>query len=197
MNSEMNRRFAQFLVRTSAVKFGDFLLKSGKRSNVFFNFGEIAYGEELIELGRCYADYMVSNSLHQCDMIFGPAYKGINIAIATSIAIYEFHGISLPFAYNRKLEKAHAEGGKFVGYDLSKAHSVVVVDDVITDGGTKYETIEMLSVFPNLHIKAFVVGVDRQEKDSTGQRYIDVFQEATGIPVRALTNIEEVFSSRK
>src|SRR3990167_9006493 len=97
MNPEISRDFARFLAETPAVKFGDFLLKSGKRSNIFFNFGEIAYGEQLITLGRFYADFIVKNSLHECDAVFGPAYKGINVAIATSIALYQEHGVSLPF----------------------------------------------------------------------------------------------------
>ena len=192
MNADLRRSFAEFLVRTPAVKFGDFLLKSGKRSNIFFDFGGIASGEELAGLGRFFANYIVQNSLHNCDAIFGPAYKAISIAIATSIALYQDHNRSLPVAFNRKMEKSYAEGGRFIGCDLTKARRVLVVDDVITDGGTKYETIDMLSAFSNLRITAFVVGVDRQEKDPLGRSWAEIFQEKTGIEVHALTNSEEV-----
>ncbi|NNJ84827.1 MAG: orotate phosphoribosyltransferase [Gammaproteobacteria bacterium] len=188
----IGERFARFLSGTSAVRFGDFTLKSGKKSNVFFNLGEIFVGNELIELGRYYAEFMKSHDLHQCDILFGPAYKGINIAIATSIALYQEYGIFSPFVYNRKTAKTHAEGGLFVGADLALAKNVVVLDDVITDGGTKHEVIDMLSGFPGLEISAFIVGVDRQEVDADGKPCIRAFEEAAGIPVYALTNRDEV-----
>nr|VFJ49340.1 MAG: orotate phosphoribosyltransferase [Candidatus Kentron sp. DK]VFJ60781.1 MAG: orotate phosphoribosyltransferase [Candidatus Kentron sp. DK] len=192
MNTPLTERFARFLSGTSSVRFGDFTLKSGKKSKVFFNLGEIFLGGELLELGGYYAEFMVSHGLHRCDAVFGPAYKGINIAIATSIALHQRHDISLPFAYNRKTAKTHAEGGLFVGADLARAREVVIVDDVITDGGTKYEVMEMLSGFPDLTISAFIVGVDRQETNEEGKACIRALEAGTGVPVHALTTRDEV-----
>lgn len=189
--------FARFISNTGAVRFGDFTLKSGKKSNIFFNFGEIYQGSELITLGAFYADFIVANSLDDTDVLFGPAYKGINIAIATSIALYQKHGISIPFAYNRKTEKDHAEGGKFVGHDLSTARSTLVLDDVITDGGTKYEVIRMLSQFPQLSIRALIVGVDRQEVDPSGRLYIEKISEDTGVPALAITTKDRVLDFKR
>lgn len=197
MSEYDNMLFAEFIANTDVVKFGDFILKSGKKSNIFFNFGNIVQGNELIQLGNFFADYIVANSLDKVDVLFGPAYKGINITLATSIALFEKYTIRIPFAYNRKTEKTHAEGGKFVGYDLSKAKTALVLDDIITDGGTKYEAIDMLSSFPNLIIKAFIVGIDREEKDLDGKSCRTTFIEKTGINLLALTTKSEVLKFRK
>lgn len=197
MQTDISTDFARFISQTGAVRFGDFTLKSGKKSNVFFDFGQIFLGGELIILGEFYADFIVANTLQDTDVLFGPAYKGINIAIAASIALHQKHGISIPFAYNRKTEKDHAEGGKFVGYDLSAARTALVLDDVITDGGTKYETIHMLSQFPQLSVRAFIVGVDRQEVDSTGQPYLKKFAETTSLRVLALTTRDMVLGFKE
>lgn len=192
MKESINTAFAKFIAGTNAVKFGDFTLKSGMKSNIFFNFGEIYFGNELIQVGNFFAEYIVQNSLDKIDVIFGPAYKGINICLATSIALYQKYNISIPFAYNRKVSKTHAEGGKFVGYDLSMVNRILVLDDVITDGGTKYEAIDMLSNFPNAQIIAMVVGVDREERNSAGELCRKKFVEDTGIKLFALTTKSEV-----
>jgi orotate phosphoribosyltransferase len=188
--------FVNFLVNTKAVSFGEFVLKSGKKSNVFFNIGKLVYGEELLKLGEFFANFIVSNSLQSVDAIFGPAYKGINISIATSIALYEKYKLSIPFVYNRKIEKAHAEGGKFVGYDLANVKSLLILDDVFTNGGTKHDVIKLLSSFKQLVIKAIVIGIDRQEVDDSGESYLSIFNQKTGIDVLALTTKNEVLTHK-
>ncbi|MCI0465543.1 MAG: orotate phosphoribosyltransferase [Beijerinckiaceae bacterium] len=190
------KSFAEFLARSSAVKFGDFTLKSGLKSNIFFNFGNICSGEETSELGRYFAKYIVENELHKVSALFGPAYKGIPLAIAASLALWRDFGMDMPFACNRKAEKTHGEKGRFIGFDLAKASSVVVIDDVITDGLTKHETIEMLAAFPHLHIVAFLVGVDRQDVDPAGKPWRERFESDTGIRVHALTTMEDVVRQR-
>jgi orotate phosphoribosyltransferase len=188
--------FVNFLVNTKAVSFGEFVLKSGKKSNVFFNIGKLVYGEELLKLGEFFANFIVSNSLQSVDAIFGPAYKGINISIATSIALYEKYKLSIPFVYNRKIEKAHAEGGKFVGYDLANVKSLLILDDVFTNDGTKHDVIKLLSSFKQLVIKAIVIGIDRQEVDDSGESYLSIFNQKTGIDVLALTTKNEVLTHK-
>lgn len=192
MQIPISKSFAKFIASTRAVRFGDFTLKSGKKSNIFFNFGDIFFGSELIQLGTFFADFIVDNSLHNVDVLFGPAYKGINISLATSIGLYQKYNISIPFAYNRKVKKDHAEGGQFVGYDLTTVNTVLVLDDVITDGGTKYEAIEMLSEFPNISIKAMIVGVDREEIDSSGELCSRKFVKNTGIDLYSITTKSQV-----
>ncbi len=195
MSGELNG-FASFIAKSNAVRFGEFVLKSGEKSNVFFDFGQLVYGEELIELGRLFADFIVQKSLQNTDVLFGPAYKGINLAIATSIALFEKYDLSIPFAYNRKVKKEHGEGGNYVGFDLSAAKTAVVLDDVFTNGGTKYDVIEMLSSFEQLEIKAMIVGVDRQEVDRSGKAFLSEFQSKTGVTVFSLTTKEEVLALR-
>lgn len=179
--------FAHFLVNTPAVKFGNFLLKNGTKSEIFFDMGKIYYGENLNILGNYYSDFIVNNSLHNIDVLFGPAYKGINIAITTSISLWKKHNIQIPFSYNRKTEKNHGEKGNFIGYNLSKAKTVLIIDDVFTDGGTKYETIKMFSSFKNILIKGIVIGVDREETDKTEKSYVSIFENKTRIKVYSLT----------
>lgn len=193
---QLSKNFAQYLARSEAVKFGNFTLKSGRNSDVFFNFGNICSGEETSRIGDFFAEYIVENELHAVNALFGPAYKGIALAIATSVALWKNFDINIPFAFNRKAAKTHGEGGRFIGFDLSKAKTVLVIDDVITDGLTKYETLEMLSSFPNLRIEAFVVGVDRQDVDATGQSCKEKFESVTGIKVYALTGMADVLEYR-
>jgi orotate phosphoribosyltransferase len=192
-----NNDFAKFLANTNAVKFGDFVLKSGKKSPVFIDMGQLFFGKELIALGEYYADYIVRNSLHHIDVLFGPAYKGINISIAASIALFQKHNLSIPFAYNRKVKKDHGESGKYVGFDLASAKTAIILDDVFTDGGTKYEVINMLSRFKQLKIKAIIIGVDREEINDSGVPYMEIFKEKTGLDVHSLTTKKAVLAYKK
>lgn len=184
--------FAEFIAGTKAVRFGEFTLKSGKKSNVFFDFGQIYSGQELIKMGEYFADFIMEKSLGNVDALFGPAYKGINISIATSIALFAKHNVSIPFVYNRKVPKEHAEKGRFVGCSLDKVRDILVLDDVITDGGTKYEVLELLAPYNNISIAAMIVGVDRQEVDENNELLLPLFVKKTGIPVLSITTKEEV-----
>ncbi|MBI1252023.1 MAG: orotate phosphoribosyltransferase [Alphaproteobacteria bacterium] len=194
--ASQSEAFARFLASSAAVRFGDFTLKSGKKSNVFFNFGDLCAGRELSEMGAHFANAIVALELQRSGALFGPAYKGINLALATAVALWRDHGVDMPVAYNRKEAKAHGEGGSIVGADLSKAGSVIVLDDVITDGATKYDVIEMLRAFPGLTIAAMLVGVDRQDADDTGRAYIDVLRSQTGVRVEALATREQVLQCK-
>jgi orotate phosphoribosyltransferase len=193
---DISINFAKFIAKTKAVKFGKFILKSGKKSDIFFDFGQIYYGKELLTVGEFFAEFIIHNSLQEVDVLFGPAYKGINIAIATSIALFKNHDIAIPFAYNRKVPKGYAEKGNFVGYNLNKAKSVLVLDDVITDGGTKYEAIDFLSQFAQVKIKAMIVGIDRQEVNENNELYLPLFVKKTGIHVFTISTKEEVLAQK-
>lgn len=184
--------FAEFIASTNAVRFGDFTLKSGKKSNVFFDFGQIYSGQEMIKTGEYFADFIIEKSLDNADALFGPAYKGINISIATSIALFTKHNVSIPFVYNRKVPKEHAEKGRFVGCNLDSVRNILILDDVITDGGTKYEVLELLSPYKNINIAAMIVGVDRQEVNEDNELMLPLFVKKTGIQVLSITTKEEV-----
>ena len=133
--------FLELAIERKALRFGEFTLKSGRVSPYFFNAGCFDDGASLAILGRCYAAAIVASGL-ACDMLFGPAYKGIPLVAATAAALHTEHGLNLPFAFNRKEAKAHGEGGSIVGRPL--AGRVLIIDDVITAGTAIRESIELI-----------------------------------------------------
>ncbi len=185
----MNPEFIEFLVRTGALKFGDFMLKSGRKSPYFVNTGVISSGEDLNTLAGFFAEKI--NEVGPVKTIFGPAYKGIPLAVATSISLSEKYKIQTNWLFNRKEMKTHGDAGAFVGKLPEKEKEVLLVDDVFTTGGTKYEAVNLLSAL-GIKIKYMVVGVDRQEKGKEGNA-VEEFTSETGVPVYVIANISEAF----
>ena len=144
----------------SVLKFGEFTLKSGRISPYFFNAGAFCSGAALATLGRCYAQSIVDSGI-DFDVLLGPAYKGIPLATATSVALAEHHGIDIPFAYNRKEAKSHGEGGTLVGAPLKG--KILIIDDVITAGTAVREVIAMIED-NGARLAGVAIGLDRQER---------------------------------
>ena len=138
--TDFRQEFLAFALARDVLRFGEFVTKAGRKSPYFFNAGLFNDGESLRRLGQYYAEALLASGI-AFDQIFGPAYKGITLAAATAIALAE-KGHNLPFSFNRKEAKDHGEGGIIVGAPLKGR--VVIVDDVITDGGAKREAIELL-----------------------------------------------------
>jgi len=153
-------RFIDLALSRSALRFGRFTLKSGRESPYFFNAGLFNDGESLWILGQCYADALHASGL-SFDMLFGPAYKGIPLVSATTIAYAERHGRNLPWAFNRKEAKDHGEGGQMVGRALSG--KVVIVDDVITAGTAIRESVDLIRR-AGAEPVAVLLALDRQER---------------------------------
>jgi orotate phosphoribosyltransferase len=153
-------RFIDLALSRSALRFGRFTLKSGRESPYFFNAGLFNDGESLSILGQCYADALHASGL-SFDMLFGPAYKGIPLVSATTIAYAERHGRNLPWAFNRKEAKDHGEGGQMVGRALSG--KVVIVDDVITAGTAIRESVDLIRR-AGAEPVAVLLALDRQER---------------------------------
>lgn len=185
---------ARILQSAGALLTGDFELKNGKRSNYFIDFGRIPSGEELREVGRCYAEFIEKQiGLETFDVIFGPAVKGIALAIATSMALCLRPGSgSLPsrkgFAFNRLWPKEYGETGLFLGQRLNNSTRVLVVDDVITDGHTKRDTVELIRKQTGASVVAVVVGVDRSEDEEMAER----FERELNVPLRFILSGEHV-----
>jgi orotate phosphoribosyltransferase len=190
MTSTQNtKELVEILLQSGALLTGDFELKSGKRSPYFVDFGKIPGGASLDVLGRCYANKIVTEfDEDSFDLVFGPAYKAIPIAVATVIALYRDHGIDKRYAFNRKVEKNYGEKSRFLGVKLAPRTRVLILDDVITDGGTKYETLDLLAEYTKVAVVGVVVGVDRSEDPEVLAR----FKRQTGLDLTSLCTIGDI-----
>lgn len=176
---DYQKEFLDFAIAQQAIRFGDFTLKSGRRSPYFFNAGLFNTGEAMARLGQFYARALVAAEV-DFDILFGPAYKGIPLATATAIALAEHHGRNTPWCFNRKEAKDHGEGGHIVGAPLQGR--ALIVDDVITAGTAVREVMTLIQA-SKAHPAAVMIALDRQEK---GRQELSAIQEVErdfGIPV--------------
>ncbi|MBC8945649.1 MULTISPECIES: orotate phosphoribosyltransferase [Xenorhabdus] len=164
------REFIELALEKQVLKFGEFTLKSGRQSPYFFNAGLFNTGRDLALLGRFYAAALQDSGI-QCDLLFGPAYKGIPIATTTAVALAEHHDIDMPYCFNRKEVKDHGEGGTLVGSPLQGR--VVVVDDVITAGTAIRESMEIIKQH-GATLSGVILCLDRQER---GRETLSAIQE--------------------
>jgi orotate phosphoribosyltransferase len=182
MNLASQKQFAQTLVETGALRFGDFTTKAGRKSPYFVNFGQVCDAKSLQIIADSYAELLHSNFIGKCDAIFGPAYKGISLSIATSLALLQNHNINLPFSYNRKEIKAHGEGGNLIGWKPSKGSRFILVDDVISRGTSIVESIRIIQD-AGAELVGVIVGLDRQEAGFGGRPASQEIAEKYGVPV--------------
>ncbi|MBP2169100.1 orotate phosphoribosyltransferase [Erwinia toletana] len=164
------RQFIEFALNKQVLKFGEFTLKSGRKSPYFFNAGLFNTGRDLALLGRFYAQALVDSSI-DFDLLFGPAYKGIPIATTTAVALADHHERDVPYCFNRKEAKDHGEGGTLVGSPLQGR--IMLVDDVITAGTAIRESMEIIAA-NNATLAGVLISLDRQER---GRGAISAIQE--------------------
>jgi orotate phosphoribosyltransferase len=197
---EYQQRFVEFLLQAEALRIGDFQLKSGRRSPLFLNTGLLDTGSRLAHVGRAYAATLLERvGARGFDVVFGPAYKGIPLAVATVVALSE-SGVEKPYLADRKEAKFH--GAEASGGDLEKRilgrrpapdARYVLVDDVLTTGGTKDEAVDLLRlVSPAARFVALLVILDRQETTPDGADAVASFTARTGIPVLPVLRVTEV-----
>ena len=185
------REFIEFLKSANVLKFGDFIAKSGRRIPYFVNAGEIKTGDQICKLGEFYAKAYFDKLGKKEAVLYGPAYKGIPIAVAVSVALSK-EGLDLPFFFNRKEAKDHGEGGIFVGYKPQAGEEVVIVEDVITAGTAIRESMENLKSLEGIKVAACFVMVDRKEK---GQTELAATTEVTrnfGFPVYSVIDVYDI-----
>ena len=183
--------FVELLVRYEVIRFGEFTLKSGRKSPYFVNAGQLRTGKAIAGLGRAYAAEIVRAEL-ACDLVFGPAYKGVPLAVSTAIALTE-HGRDTPYGFDRKEAKDHGEGGVFVGTKPAPGMRVVLVDDVITSGRSIREAVELIrKAGDDIEVGAAIVAVDRQERGRGEKTTLVELREELGVDVRAIVTIREV-----
>ncbi|MBO1516997.1 orotate phosphoribosyltransferase [Psychrobacter halodurans] len=193
-----SHQFIQLALDNQVLKFGEFVLKSGRISPYFFNAGLLATGEMLSLLARGYADALAAQMTEsdEVDMqelvIFGAAYKGIPFVAATAQALWQHHGINAKWGYNRKEAKTHGEGGNLVGADVS-GKAVWVLDDVITAGTAMREVVEILEQ-AGASVAGIIVALDRKEKGQGEHSAIQELAATLNVPVRALVDIDDLIS---
>ncbi len=182
--------FLSFAADAGVLRFGTFTTKSGRQSPYFFNSGGFDTGASLERLGLAYADALLASGV-QFDMLFGPAYKGITLAAATAIGLAR-RGRDVPYVFNRKEAKDHGEGGLLVGAPLSGR--VVIVDDVITDGAAKRESVQMIRA-AGAEPVAVLIALDRAERvtdDEGAPSAVQAFEQSVGVPVISIVNVDDV-----
>ena len=188
---QYKREFIQFLQSAGVLKFGDFTAKSGRKIPYFINAGEIKTGEHISKLGEFYAKAYLDKIGNKRTALFGPAYKGISIAVSTSVALSE-NGLNLPFFFNRKEAKDHGEGGVFVGYKPTAGEEIVIVEDVITAGTAIRESMEILSSLEGTKVVATFVMVDRKEKGRGEKSAMAEVGEEFGFPVYSVVDVYDI-----
>ncbi len=187
---DYQREFIEFALETGVLRFGEFTLKSGRTSPYFFNAGLFNSGSSLARLGRFYAQTIVDSGI-EFDVLYGPAYKGIPLAAVTAAALYDQHGVDIPYAFNRKETKAHGEGGSIVGHALEGR--IAIIDDVITAGTAIRESMDIITSQGATPAAVFIA-LDRQER---GQGELSAIQEVErdyGIPVAAITQLKNLIA---
>jgi orotate phosphoribosyltransferase len=180
--------FIDFAIRAGVLRFGDFTLKSGRTSPYFFNAGLFNTGEHLARLGRCYAQAIAESDI-EFDVLFGPAYKGIPLATATSIALADHHQRNVPWCFNRKESKDHGEGGNLVGAGLHGR--ILIIDDVITAGTAIRESVEIIQA-AGAKLTGVIIALDRQERGRGQQSAIQEVEDAYGIRVTSIVRLEHL-----
>ena len=185
------REFIQFLESAGVLKFGDFTAKSGRKIPYFINAGEIKTGDQIARLGEFYAKAYLEKVGNKKAVLYGPAYKGISIAVAASIGLSK-QGLDLPFFFNRKEAKDHGEGGVFVGYKPQAGEEIVIVEDVITAGTAIRESMEILSCLNDTKVIATFVMVDRKEKGKGEKSAMAEVGEEFGFPVYSVVDVDDI-----
>ena len=162
------KEFIEFMVESEVLKFGDFTLKSGRKSPFFMNAGAYVTGAQLRKLGEYYAKAIYDNYGLDFDVLFGPAYKGIPLTVATTMAISELYGKDIRYCSNRKEVKDHGDTGILLGSKLKDGDRVVIIEDVTTSGKSIEETYPILKAQADVDVKGLIVSLNRNEKGKTG-----------------------------
>lgn len=188
------REFIEFMVECDVLKFGDFTLKSGRKSPFFMNAGAYVSGSQLSRLGEYYARAIHSTFGDDFDVVFGPAYKGIPLAVVTAIAYSKLYGREVCYCSNRKEAKDHgADAGMLLGHALRDGDRVVIVEDVTTSGKSIDETYPLISAAADIQVKGLMVSLNRMEVGKGGTVCaIDEVSQKYGFPTASIVDMAEV-----
>lgn len=184
--------FIDFIVDCKVLKFGDFVTKSGRNTPFFINTGFYRTGSQLKKLGDYYAKAINEKYGTDFDILFGPAYKGIPLSVATSISLSEKYGVEIGYCSNRKEVKDHGDTGILLGSPIEDGNRVVIIEDVTTAGTSIEETLPILKAQGNVDVKGLVVSVDRMERGKGEKSALSEIEEKYGIKTTAIVTMEEV-----
>ena len=187
--------FIKFMADCGVLTFGDFTLKSGRKSPYFLNAGRFNTGAALTRLGEFYAECFVENRI-EAETLFGPAYKGIPLAVSTVVALKNKFNIDVNYCFDRKEEKDHGEGGWFVGKQLTAGEKIAIIDDVCTSGKALREVLPKIKNAADVNVVAFMVCADRMEKTLDGElSAVQEVEREFGFRVYAIVNIMDIINA--
>lgn len=184
--------FIDFMVDSKVLKFGDFTLKSGRKSPFFMNAGAYVTGTQLMKLGEYYAKAIHDRYGDDFDVLFGPAYKGIPLTVATTIAYSKLFGKEIRYCSNRKEVKDHGDAGILLGSNLKDGDRVVIIEDVTTSGKSMEETVPIVRAQADITIVGLMVSLNRQEKGKGDKCALDEIKDLYGFETEAIVTMEEV-----
>ena len=184
--------FITFMVRSGVLTFGDFTTKSGRKTPYFVNTGNYKTGAQAAKLGDYYAACIQENMPQGITCLFGPAYKGIPLAVSAAASLYRSYDRDLPYCFNRKEVKDHGEGGNMVGAKLSDGDRVVIIEDVITAGTAVRETLPQLKAAADVKVEHMIISVDRMERGQSGTTAIKEIGAEFGIKVHPIVTVRDI-----
>ena len=187
------RNFLQFLIEAKALKFGDFVTKSGRRTPYFFNFGEIATGRTLGTVANFYADELIGIKPKGIKHLYGPAYKGISLSVLLADRLYERNRWDVKVSFNRKELKDHGEKGSLIGERIGEGDNVWIVEDVLTAGTSVRESVSVIRSL-GANVEGVLVGVDRMEKGLGSRSAKEEIETKLMIPVFSILNMDQIIS---
>ena len=187
------QEFIEFMVESDVLKFGEFTLKSGRKSPFFMNAGLYVTGTQLHKLGQYYAKAIHDHYGEDFDVLFGPAYKGIPIGVATCIAFSELYGKEIKYSSNRKEAKDHGDAGILLGSPIKDGDKIVIIEDVTTSGKSIEETFPIIKAQGNVEILGLMVSLNRMEKGRDGDKSaLDEIKEKYGFEANAIVSMADV-----
>ncbi len=189
---QYKQEFIEFMVDCQVLKFGEFTLKSGRKSPFFMNAGGYVTGAQLLKLGEYYAKAIHDNYGLDFDVLFGPAYKGIPLTVATTMAISSLYGKEIRYCSNRKEVKDHGDTGILLGSKLKDGDKVVIIEDVTTSGKSIEETYPIIKAQADVEVKGLIVSLNRMEKGQTDASALSEIKEKYGFDANAIVNMQEV-----
>ena len=194
---QYKKEFIEFMLSCDVLKFGDFTLKSGRKSPFFMNAGLYVTGRQLTELAHYYSKAIHDQFGDDFDVLFGPAYKGIPLTVATSMAYYELYGKEIRYCSNRKEIKDHGDTGILLGSKLKDGDRVVMIEDVTSSGKSMEETVPIVRGQANVEIVGLIVSLNRNEKGKSDKTALKEISELYGFPTAAIVSMPEVIEVMK